>query len=113
MSNSREALSALRMNMHYNEDGTLRSGWIKNFRNMSGTLDYGHTTAATRSKKPGSANIDQLSQKRLIRNYLCDGANSFCVLHHSCECLESCKYGQRYLQTLEERDPPKEKRTKR
>jgi len=96
------------MDMNDSEYGYLRGGWTKNFRNMRGTLDYGRRNGPVARNSSRLADVDQISQKRLIRHYLCDGKKSSCVLFHTCECLNVCKFGQRYLQTLNETDCSKE-----
>ncbi len=42
--------------------------------------------------------IEKLSMKSLVRNYLCSGAQSICVATGKCECLDRCRYGQRYVE---------------
>lgn len=90
--------------MDHGNDGYIHSGWVKNFRNMRGTLHYERSREGSK-KAAGMADVEKLSQKRLIRHFLCDGENSSCVLYHQCECLQACKYGQRYIQTLDECEP--------
>lgn len=41
---------------------------------------------------------DKLPMDSLVKNYLCCGENSMCVLLNRCECLDVCKYGQRYIE---------------
>ena len=42
--------------------------------------------------------IEKLTLDSLVNNYLCCGENSMCVLLKKCECLDVCKYGQRYIE---------------
>lgn len=45
-----------------------------------------------------------INTNRLIKSYLCSGADSRCVIYRTCECLDACRYGQQYLkQTSEEK----------
>ena len=68
---------------------------------IKGTLRYGRTADAKESfRHDRICDIDVLSQEQLLKHYLCDGTQSACVVHQSCECLPACKYGQRYLQTI-------------
>lgn len=78
---------------------------------IRGTLRYGATAGTGCGKQHGIGNVSSLTQKRLLRSFLCDGENSLCVLTHTCECLKVCQYGQRYLQTLEEETDPKQQKT--
>jgi hypothetical protein len=48
--------------------------------------------------------IKNISTQRLIKNYLCCGADSRCAVSRQCECLDACQYGQQYIkQTSEEK----------
>lgn len=42
--------------------------------------------------------VGRLSRKRLVASYLCHGEKSDCVVKETCSVLESCRYGQRYLE---------------
>lgn len=44
---------------------------------------------------------------RLIKEYLCEGNNSRCVKKRACECLDTCVYGQAYIQKSGEADAGK------
>lgn len=44
---------------------------------------------------------ETLTLDSLVRNYLCLGEDSDCVRMHKCECLDACKFGQRYLELTE------------
>ncbi len=41
---------------------------------------------------------ENLELDSLVKNYLCLGEDSDCVRMHKCECLDACKFGQRYLE---------------
>ena len=71
---------------------------------VKGTMQYSQSCSASSisRKQTGIANVDALSQQVLLRNYLCAGEHSACVTRHVCECLNVCRYGQRYLQTIKE-----------
>ncbi len=88
--------------------------WDKSMTSFGGTLHYGSRSDGSKAagKQPGIGNINRLSKKGLINRYLCDGSNSQCVQRHRCECLDVCKYGQRYLQIVEE-EKQKKKPSKR
>ena len=45
--------------------------------------------------------LEKISFNSLVRNYLCCSENSMCVLLGRCECLDVCRYGQRYLELKE------------
>ena len=45
--------------------------------------------------------IEKISFNSLVQNYLCCSVNSMCVLLGKCECLDVCRYGQRYLELKE------------
>ena len=74
--------------------------WGKNLNKVRGSLKYGISSASYKERQSSSLNVDKLSQKRLLRHFLCEGDQSACVLQRTCECLTKCRYGQRYLETL-------------
>ena len=41
---------------------------------------------------------ENLELDSLVKNYLCLGEDSDCVRIHKCECLDACRFGQRYLE---------------
>lgn len=43
-------------------------------------------------------NPRKVTKRGLIRNYLCMGADSPCVQYRACECLDACRYGQKYIE---------------
>lgn len=54
-------------------------------------------------KEKENKKIKKISTNRLIKSYLCSGADSRCVVFRQCECLDACQYGQQYIkQTSEE-----------
>lgn len=54
-------------------------------------------------KEKENKKIKKISIQRLIKSYLCSGADSRCVIFRQCECLDACVYGQQYIkQTSEE-----------
>lgn len=55
-------------------------------------------------KEKENKKIKNISTNRLIKSYLCSGADSRCVVFRQCECLDACQYGQQYIkQTSEEK----------
>lgn len=46
--------------------------------------------------------IKNISTQRLIKSYLCSGADSRCVVFRKCECLDTCQYGQQYIKKTSE-----------
>lgn len=63
------------------------------FRGMTGGRAEGYC-------KQKRAPLEHISINRLVKHYLCDGENSLCVLYHTCECLDVCRYGQHYLKKI-------------
>ena len=57
-------------------------------------------------KDDAGVRIEKLSKKALVRSYLCSGARSLCVATGQCECLDQCRYGQRYV-ALAREEPEK------
>lgn len=54
-------------------------------------------------EKEKNKKIKNISTQRLMKSYLCSGADSRCVVFRQCECLDACQYGQQYIkQTSEE-----------
>lgn len=59
-------------------------------------------------KEKENIKIKTISTQRLIKSYLCGGADSRCVVSRQCECLDVCQYGQQYInQTSEENNHEK------
>lgn len=45
--------------------------------------------------------LKKITAKKLFKHYLCDGERSLCVVKRQCECLDACKFGQRYIELTE------------
>lgn len=41
-----------------------------------------------------------MTVKCLMRSFLCERERSQCVTKGECECLDVCKYGQRYIEIV-------------
>ena len=62
------------------------------------------------ASKPGITPVDNkyikknktITTNRLIKSYLCSGANNKCVTERKCECLDACIYGQQYIKNTSE-----------
>ena len=46
----------------------------------------------------GEMQLEKIGFQSLVKNYLCCGESSMCVILGKCECLDVCRYGQRYLE---------------
>ena len=59
-------------------------------------------SAPGEDREKAKKNPTKISKKKLIREYLCYGELSDCVLYRTCENLDVCQYGRRYISLTSE-----------
>ena len=72
---------------------------------MNGEIRILHATRPGRCEEPRERKkekdrIDAMTVKCLMRSFLCERECSLCVTKGECECLDVCKYGQRYIEIV-------------
>ena len=76
------------------QDSGMSMGMFDSNGYIHGRLPGSQTTEKVKERNK----VGRLSRKRLIASYLCHGEKSACVVKGTCSVLESCRYGQRYLE---------------
>lgn len=71
------------------------------------TIRADKITSEQRRKNTAVDQMEKMTCKGLIREYLCKGKRSACVRYGRCSVLEKCRYGQRYLELRKQQEEEK------